>query len=126
MRYLTLLKKLKKKGHGSVGPPLEGVSSGGNSGKSDGSGSPFLAAGGYGGKRSGGSVGPRALRSKRAEDLIRGQSITDDLIEAAARLSAEDAQPTTDINGSEEYKRELVQVLVTRSIKEAVRRGLTP
>jgi carbon-monoxide dehydrogenase medium subunit len=73
-----------------------------------------------------GSVGPRALRSKRAEDLIRGQSITDDLIEEAARMSAEDARPTTDINGSEEYKRELVHVLVSRSIKEAVRRGLTP
>lgn len=73
-----------------------------------------------------GSVGPRALRSKRAEDLIRGQSITDDLIEKAARMAAEDAQPTTDINGSEEYKRELVHVLVIRSIKEAVKRGLTP
>jgi carbon-monoxide dehydrogenase medium subunit len=73
-----------------------------------------------------GSVGPTALRSRRAEDLIKGQSITDALIEKAARVSAEDAQPTTDINGSEEYKRELVQVLVTRSIKEAVSRASTP
>jgi carbon-monoxide dehydrogenase medium subunit len=73
-----------------------------------------------------GSVGPKALRSRRAEDLIKGQSITDALIEEAARASAEDAQPTTDINGSEEYKRELVHVLVTRSIKEAVSRASTP
>jgi len=73
-----------------------------------------------------GSVGPTALRSRRAEDLIKGQSITDALIEEAARASAEDAQPTTDINGSEEYKRELVHVLVTRSIKEAVSRASTP
>ena len=73
-----------------------------------------------------GSVGPTALRSRRAEDLIKGQSITDALIEEAARVSAEDAQPTTDINGSEEYKRELVRVLVTRSIKGAAKRALAP
>jgi carbon-monoxide dehydrogenase medium subunit len=73
-----------------------------------------------------GSVGATALRSKRGEDFLRGQAITDTLIEEAARVSAEDAQPTTDINGSEEYKRELVHVLVTRSIKEAVSRASAP
>jgi carbon-monoxide dehydrogenase medium subunit len=73
-----------------------------------------------------GSVGPTALRSIRGEDLLKGQAITDSLIEAVARLSSEDAQPTTDINGSEDYKRELVQVLVTRSIKEAATRASTP
>ena len=70
-----------------------------------------------------GSVGPTPLRSRRAEDLLKGQIITDALIEAAAGVSAEDAQPSTDINGSEEYKREIVQVLVARSIKEAVSRA---
>ena len=73
-----------------------------------------------------GSVGPTALRSRRGEDLLKGQAITDSLIEEAARVTAEDAQPTTDINGSEEYKRELVHVLVTRSIKEAATRASTP
>jgi carbon-monoxide dehydrogenase medium subunit len=73
-----------------------------------------------------GSVGPTPLRSKRGEDLLKGQTIDDTLIEEAARLSAEDAQPTTDINGSEEYKREIVHVLVRRSIKEAAARVSTP
>jgi carbon-monoxide dehydrogenase medium subunit len=73
-----------------------------------------------------GSVGPTPLRSKRGEDLLKGQAITGALIEAAARVSAEDAQPTTDTNGSEEYKRELVHVLVTRSIKEAATRAAAP
>jgi len=72
-----------------------------------------------------GSVGPTSLRSRRGEDLLKGQAITDTLIDEAARVSAEDAQPTTDINGSEEYKRELVRVLVARSIKEAVNRAST-
>jgi len=69
-----------------------------------------------------GSVGPTPLRSKRAEDLIKGQPLTDTLTEEAARVSAEDAQPTSDINGSEEYKREIVHVLVRRTINEAAAR----
>jgi carbon-monoxide dehydrogenase medium subunit len=68
-------------------------------------------------------VGSTALRSKRGEDLLKGQAFTEPLIEEVARVSAQDAQPTTDINGSEEYKRELVQVLVTRSIKKAASRA---
>jgi carbon-monoxide dehydrogenase medium subunit len=70
-----------------------------------------------------GSVGPTPLRSERGEAFLKGQAITDALIEDAARVSAEDAQPTTDTNGSEEYKRDLVKVLVTRSIKEALNRA---
>jgi len=73
-----------------------------------------------------GSVGPTPLRSKRGEDLLKGQTIDAALIEEAARLSAEDAQPTTDINGSEEYKREIVHVLVRRTIKEAQARAPAP
>ena len=73
-----------------------------------------------------GSVGPTPLRSKRGEDLLKGQTIDAALIEEAARLSAEDAQPTTDINGSEEYKREIVHVLVRRTIKEAKARASAP
>ena len=73
-----------------------------------------------------GSVGPTPLRAKRGEDLLKGQTIDAALIEEAARLSAEDAQPTTDINGSEEYKREIVHVLVRRTIKEAQARAPAP
>ena len=73
-----------------------------------------------------GSVGPTPLRSKRGEDILRGQTMTDALIEEAARLSGEDAQPITDINGSEDYKREIIRVLVRRTIKEAATRASTP
>ena len=73
-----------------------------------------------------GSVGPTPLRSKRGEDLLKGQTLTDTLIEETARVSAEDAQPTTDINGSEQYKREIVDVLVRRTIKEAKARAAAP
>ena len=70
-----------------------------------------------------GSVGPTPLRSKRAEDLLKGQTLTDTLIEEAARISAEDSQPTSDINGSEEFKREIIHVLVRRTINETASRA---
>jgi carbon-monoxide dehydrogenase medium subunit len=69
-----------------------------------------------------GSVGPTPLRSKNAEDLLKGKSITQTLIEEAAGISAEEAQPVTDINGSEEFKREIIRVIVRRAVKEALSR----
>ncbi|MFQ5486343.1 MAG: FAD binding domain-containing protein, partial [Desulfobacterales bacterium] len=70
-----------------------------------------------------GSVGSTPLRSKRGEDLLKGNRMNDTFVEEAGRLSAEDSQPTTDINGSEEYKREIVEVLVKRAITEAAARA---
>jgi len=67
-----------------------------------------------------GSVGPTSLRSKRAEEVLRGQSVNDKLIAEAARLASEDAQPNSDINGSEEFKRDIVKVLVSRCINRAL------
>ncbi len=61
-----------------------------------------------------------------APESSESGTITGTLIEEAARVSAADAQPMTDINGSEEYKRELVHVLVTRSIKKAATCASTP
>ena len=70
-----------------------------------------------------GSVGPIPSRSKRAEELIRGQKIDDALIEKAAQIASEDIQPTTDLNGTEEFKREIARVLAQRTIKEAAVRA---
>lgn len=71
-----------------------------------------------------GSVGPTPLRSKNAEDLLKGKPITETLIEEAAGISANEAQPVTDINGSEQFKREIIKVIVKRVVKEALSRGL--
>ncbi len=70
-----------------------------------------------------GSVGSTTMRSKRAEEILKGQRINAAVIEEAARLSSEDARPSTDINGSEEYKREVLQVIAGRAIGEALKRS---
>jgi len=72
-----------------------------------------------------GSVNPFPFRVNRAEEAIRGQKITDALIEKAAQTVSEDIEPTADLNGTEEFKRDITRVLVQRAIKEAVARART-
>ncbi|MDX6630531.1 MAG: aerobic carbon-monoxide dehydrogenase medium subunit [Gaiellales bacterium] len=62
-----------------------------------------------------GSVGPVAVRASAAESLLLGGAAVDEVAEAAAQAS----RAAEDANGSEEYKRQLVRVLVGRALAEA-------
>ena len=59
----------------------------------------------------------------RAEDHLRGKPITDDLIDEAATIAAEDCNPTTDQRGPADYKRHLARELTRRSLRRAVARA---
>jgi len=69
-----------------------------------------------------GSVGAMPERASRAEALLRGQELSEEAIEAAAVAASEDCEPTATIKGSVEYQRDIVRVLVERSIKNAAAR----
>jgi carbon-monoxide dehydrogenase medium subunit len=71
-----------------------------------------------------GSVGSTPLRSIQAEEALKGQKIEDRLIGKAAQIASEDSQPISDIHASEEYKREMVKVLVKRGVEEAMTRAV--
>jgi carbon-monoxide dehydrogenase medium subunit len=72
-----------------------------------------------------GSVGPQALRAEAAEARLSGVATSDTkAIAEAAERAAEASQPVEDSNGSADYKRELVRVLVTRCLREAT--GVAP
>ena len=62
-----------------------------------------------------------SMRSKRAEKMIRGQSLTDSVVEKAAQAASEDAKTASDIYFSAEYKKELLNGMVGRAIKEALK-----
>jgi carbon-monoxide dehydrogenase medium subunit len=62
-----------------------------------------------------GSVGPTAVRASAAESLLLGGAPVDEVAGAAA----EAAGAVEDANGSEEYKRQLIRVLVGRALAEA-------
>ncbi len=67
-----------------------------------------------------GSVNPIPSKAKRAEEVLRGKVVNDALIEEAARIIAEDVEPTTDLNGTEEFKRKIARVLAQRTITAAL------
>jgi carbon-monoxide dehydrogenase medium subunit len=70
-----------------------------------------------------GGVAPAPMRAKKAEDVLRGKKISDALLVEAGQAASEEASPTADIQASEEYRRELVKVLLKRVGIEALARA---
>jgi aerobic carbon-monoxide dehydrogenase medium subunit len=67
-------------------------------------------------------VGSTPLRATRAEDALKGRALTDDLIAEAGERASEISNPSSDIRGSAEYKREMVKVYVRRAIRQSLAR----
>jgi carbon-monoxide dehydrogenase medium subunit len=63
------------------------------------------------------------MRAKQAEEVLRGKKITDHLLKEAGQTAAQEAEPISDISASEEYRRELVKILVARVGNEAFARA---
>ena len=70
-----------------------------------------------------GAVAPTAIRAKKAEQVLKGKKITDALLQQAGEVAATEAEPISDIYASDEYRLELIKVLVPRMIKEALARA---
>jgi len=70
-----------------------------------------------------GAAAPTAIRAKKAEKVLKGKKITDALLKEAGEVAATEAEPISDIYASEEYRLELVRVLVPRMTKEAMARA---
>ncbi len=65
-------------------------------------------------------VGATNLRATAAEDLLRGNEPTDDVIREAAALAAQAAEPQSDNRGTAEYKRNVVRVYCERGLRTAI------
>jgi carbon-monoxide dehydrogenase medium subunit len=61
-----------------------------------------------------GAVAPRPMRATAAEDLLEGNTLSPELIEEAARLSAQATEPIDDVRGSAVYRRRVTGVVVRR------------
>ena len=70
-----------------------------------------------------GAVAPIPLRAKKAEEILTGKEITDNLLEEASSAAAGESKPISDIRGSEEYRRDLVRVLTGRALRKAINEG---
>ncbi len=70
------------------------------------------------------SVGETALLANKPNELLAGQVPTAEVIEeVAAYVAKNECDPGTDIHGTEEYRRNLVHVLVRRALTEAVQQA---
>ena len=63
------------------------------------------------------------MRLERGEALLRGKKITEDLIEQVGIVASEDCEPTSDLRGSEAYKRSIVNTITQRMIRLAIERS---
>ena len=69
------------------------------------------------------NVGPTPIKAKKAEDFLRGKKPDPPNLEQAARLAADEAQPSSDLRGPAEYKKGLVMELAKRSLSRAAGRA---
>jgi carbon-monoxide dehydrogenase medium subunit len=71
-----------------------------------------------------GCVGATPVRARKAEALITSKKLTPELAEEAGAAASQDCSPTSDLRGSEEYKRAIVDTLVKRAAGKAYDRAL--
>jgi aerobic carbon-monoxide dehydrogenase medium subunit len=71
-----------------------------------------------------GCVGATPVRARKAEALIIGEKITPELAEEAGSIASQECSPTSDLRGSEQYKRAIVRTLVKRAAAKAWQRAL--
>ena len=69
-----------------------------------------------------GAVAPIPLFAERAGASLVGKLVDEPAIAAAAEIARQEARPITDQRATESYRRELVQVLTARALREALRR----
>jgi len=69
------------------------------------------------------NVGLTPVKARRAEEALRGKKIDGESIKRAAQLAAQESEPTADLRGSQEYKRDLVRVLAIRALDRALERS---
>lgn len=69
------------------------------------------------------AVAPTPVRATAAEESLVGRVVTPALIERAAALAVEAAQPISDQRGSADFRRHLVRVLTRRALATALARA---
>lgn len=62
------------------------------------------------------SVAPTPLRARKAEEVLQGKNLTEDVINQVATVASGEINPISDVYGDDWYKRAIGEVLVRRAI----------
>ena len=71
-----------------------------------------------------GCVGPTPARARQAEALMVGKALGPELLEAIGAAASQECSPSSDLRGSEHYKRAIVRALVKRAAAKAYEKAL--
>lgn len=63
------------------------------------------------------------IRASNAEQALVGQAPSEDAIRAAAEAASQEADPSSDLRGSAEYKRAMIRTMTMRALDRAVERA---
>jgi aerobic carbon-monoxide dehydrogenase medium subunit len=69
------------------------------------------------------NVNPVPARAKAAEAVLLGKTAAPDVLEAAGRAAAAECDPSADLRGQVDYKRDMVRVLTKRAVRRAFDRA---
>ncbi len=70
-----------------------------------------------------GAVAPTVIRAPRAEAFLDGRAIAPEAMDEAGQIAATEAKPISDFRASAEYRRDLIAVLVKRTLAMAYARA---
>ena len=72
-----------------------------------------------------GSVAPTPIRAYSAENLLRGQTITPELLQAVAQEAQNLATPIDDVRATGAYRKQVVRVLTQRTLDKSIEMART-
>ena len=73
-----------------------------------------------------GVAAPTPMRALKAEALLRGKKLSDELLEETANIASQEAQPRDSIRGEAWYRKDLIRVLVKRMAMKSIERVVRP
>ena len=69
-----------------------------------------------------GVAGPTPIRAERAEVLLKGERLTDELLRFAGEVASQDAKPRDSFRCNAEYRRAMIKALLPEVVKKALLR----
>jgi len=73
-----------------------------------------------------GVAAPTPMRAAKAENLLRGQKISDELLQEVAEAASKEAQPRDTLRGEAWYRRDMIKVSVKRMVMKSIERVVRP
>jgi carbon-monoxide dehydrogenase medium subunit len=73
-----------------------------------------------------GVAAPTPMRALKAEALLKGKKLSDELLEEVANIASQEAQPRDTLRGEAWYRKDMVRVLVKRMAMKSIERVVQP